>query len=559
MPKLKHVESGGDDCAIEIVLDAIHKSDANLEDKYSWIAARVFECASFRDDVEMRNRVIQIVDDVFLGRNTLSGTSRAVGQAIIVDSLDKPSNAFVWMGKLLSQRAALQNALNKYIDARSLIRKCTPGTEQSLAADAHAMECLENVALLTGVTSQESSSDILEKLHTARDNHIFKILATIGDPTHTAAARTRALDELPKRTKSLGDTTASWVRTLARQTAMGHFVNVENVHHLILLAQECLTEGDYAGCGIFLSSLKSITDVFPSLCAKKEDFGNVLEVFSECRGVTSPKAKEQVLQLQLVTTASSIVASAAQASKNGRIDEELQGELLRLCTRDGTPEQAQHAVQTIVALLIDKDSDEDDQKEAFAPLLKALTSATTLNLNASNSKVVGALAGLAALAERMPSLFVKNGRGGKSLNFALDTVLLGRNDSLHNVDTDGEDDETSAGDTPKSTRKRRKSNLSPGMKNALEDEHLSIACRRACAAIEFLVTQIRSSVIAKRVQKAIIEIPSPEHIGRVFDVLHQILRDQGLPPCSRDRRDCRSRQSRAALKGMRVCAALSFV
>jgi hypothetical protein len=174
VPKTKHVESGGDDCAIEIVLDAIHKSDTNLEDKYSWIAARVFECASFRDDVEMRNRVIQIVDDVFLGRDSLSGTSRAVGLAIIFDSLDKPSNALAWMGKLLSQRAALQNALNKYIDARASVRKCTPGTEQSLTADAHAMECLESVALLTGVSSQESSSDVLEKVHTARDNHIFK-------------------------------------------------------------------------------------------------------------------------------------------------------------------------------------------------------------------------------------------------------------------------------------------------------------------------------------------------------------------------------------------------
>jgi hypothetical protein len=93
------------------------------------------------------------------------------------------------------------------------------------------------------------------------------------------------------------------------------------------------------------------------------------------------------------------------------------------------------------------------------------------------------------------------------------------------------------------------------MKNALEDEDLSIACRRACAAIEFLVTHIRSSVIAKRVQKVSIEIPSPEHIGRVFDILHQILRDHGLPPCSRDRRDCRSRQSRAAL---RECASVQL-
>ena len=550
VPKLKQVQSGGDDCAIEIVMQALHGGDSVLlEDKYSWIAAKVFECTSFRDDVEMRNRVIQIVDEIFLGRDSLSGTSRAVGLAIIVDSLDKPSNAHAWMGKLLSQRATLQKALSKYIDARSMVRRCKPGTEKLMTADAHAMECLESVATLTGALSQDSSPEVLEKLHTARDNHIFKILATIADPTHTVAARARALDELPKRTKSLGDATASWVRTLARRTAMGHFANVESVHHVILLAQECLGEGDYQGCGIFLSCLKSITDVFPSLCSNKDDFGNILEVFTECRGVTNPKAKEQVKRLELVTTASSIVASTAQASKDGGIDSDLQGQLLNMCTRDGTPEQAQHAVQTIVALLLDKDADEQDQKEAFAPLLKALTSPSKLSLASESSKVIGALAALSALAERMPSLFERTGRGAKAIRFALETVLLGRRDSFDNTGSDEEeDDESAGGDSPKSAKKRRKSNQSPGMKNSLEDEQLSIACRRACAAIEFLVTHIRSALISKRVQKAETEIPSSEHIEQVFSVLHRILQDQGLPPCSSDRLDCRSRQDRAALR-----------
>ena len=553
LPKLKHVESGGDDCAIEIVMDALHKGDSEvLDDRYGWIAAKVFECASFWDDVEMRNRVIQIVDDIFLGRSTLSGTSRAVGLAIIIDSLNKPSNANAWMGKLLSQRAALQIALRKYIDARSVVRRCKPGTEEVLTADAHAMECLESVAAMTGALSHESSPAVLEKLHTARDNHIFKILATIADPTHTIAARTRALDELPKRTKSLGDAAASWVRTLVRRTAMGHFVNIDTVHHAILLAHECLSGGDYQGCGIFLECLNSITAAFPSLCANKEDFANLLELFTECRGVTNAKAKEQVKQLELVTTLSCIVAAAAQASKNGRMDEELQGQLLNLCTRDGTPEQAQHAVQTIVALLVDESSDEDGQKETLAPLLKALTSPSRLNLslNSGSSKVIGALAALSALAERMPSLFQTSDLGSKAIKFALDTVLLGRRDSFDKADDDDEEEDiaTEGRDSSKSPKRRRQSNQSPGAKKILEDEGLSIACRRACAAVEFLVTRIRSALIAKRVLKANIETPSSEHISKVFSVLTQILQDQGIPPGSQDRRDCRSRQDRASLR-----------
>lgn len=550
LPKLKHVESGGDDCAIEIVMDALHKGDSEvLDDKYGWIAAKVFECASFRDDVEMRNRVIQIVDDIFLGRDALSGTSRAVGLAFIVDSLDTPSNAHAWMGKLLSERAALQIALGKYIDARSMVRRCKPGTEECMTADAHAMECLESIAAMTGALNHDSAPAVLEKLHTARDNHIFKILVTIADPTHTTAARTRALDELPKRTKSLGEATASWVRTLVRRTAMGHFVNIDTVHHAILLAHECLSGGDYQGCGIFVACLNSIAAAFPSLCANKEDFSNLLELFTECRGVTNPKAKEQVKQLELITTVSSIVALAAQASKNGRMDDELQGQLLNLCTRDGTPEQAQHAVQTIVALIMDENADEDDQKKALAPLLKALTSPSRLNLSldSGSSKVICALAALSALAERMPSLFETSGQGSKAIKFALETVLLGRRDSIEAPDDD-DDSSTVGRDTSKSPKNRRQSNQSPGAKKILEDDSLSVACRRACAAVEFLVTHIRSALIAKRVVKANIESPSSDHISQVFSVLIQILHDKGILPGSQDRRDCRSRQDRAAVR-----------
>ena len=78
-------------------------------------------------DPDMRNRVIQIVDDVLLGtgnaetksheevkKEPLTITSRAVGLAIILDSLQmfdrkgtigtEESNAFKWMRSLLCQR-----------------------------------------------------------------------------------------------------------------------------------------------------------------------------------------------------------------------------------------------------------------------------------------------------------------------------------------------------------------------------------------------------------------------------------------------------------------------
>jgi len=37
-------------------------------------------------------------------------------------------------------------------------------------------------------------------------------MATITDPNHSVAARTRALDELPKRVASLGNPTIAWMK-----------------------------------------------------------------------------------------------------------------------------------------------------------------------------------------------------------------------------------------------------------------------------------------------------------------------------------------------------------
>jgi hypothetical protein len=159
LEKLKQVERGGDDCEFQVVLEALrgaHDSsptasakkrrftsgDAfDLDAKYKWIPRLVFESASFTDatDLEMRNRVVQIVDDVLLGnkKDSLSPTSRAVGLAFIVASLrnedEDPrapitSNAHRWMCRLFAQRANLQRALGIYLDARSKSKSMEQGT-----------------------------------------------------------------------------------------------------------------------------------------------------------------------------------------------------------------------------------------------------------------------------------------------------------------------------------------------------------------------------------------------------------------------------------------------
>lgn len=240
--KLQYVQEGGEDVSIDEILDvwkdlkaARGKNADQSEDeaKFAWIPQRVFECVSYPDstDADMRSRIFQIVDDVLLGTtkkegSTLSPTSRAVGLAIIVDSIKDKDNAYRWMCTLFTQRSNLQKALGVYLDARSKAKEFESGSAEAFTADSEAMEKLELVASLSAPLpenkspSSGSSADlesILKKVHSAKDKHIFRILSTISSPAHSPSARLRAFDELPKRTKGLGNAAQSWIKTLAKR------------------------------------------------------------------------------------------------------------------------------------------------------------------------------------------------------------------------------------------------------------------------------------------------------------------------------------------------------
>ena len=178
MPKLKQVQEGGDDCNINVILETIHcncdlkmyklarkgkrgKSSSpskrfpisndsiQIDEKYKFIAQKVFDSAFFTDKTDplMRNRVVNIVDDVLLGigtkntassdNNGLTSTSRALGLVMIVNHLmSNNSNeigsgdngaSFKWMRSLLVQRAQLQLAVQTYIDTRAKAEKFSNG------------------------------------------------------------------------------------------------------------------------------------------------------------------------------------------------------------------------------------------------------------------------------------------------------------------------------------------------------------------------------------------------------------------------------------------------
>jgi len=175
------------------------------------------------------------------------------------------------------------------------------------------MELLEILATLTApvLDSKMSQADVLEAFHSARDKHIFRILATVANPSHTMQARSRALDELPKRTKSLGDAVSVWVKNLVRRCAMGDFINVDVVSHCVLLAQECFFENDIPACASLLACVKTASTTFPSLCATKKTFVTLTELFSECRSVSDSEKKKEIEESGIVTALSSILSAAA--------------------------------------------------------------------------------------------------------------------------------------------------------------------------------------------------------------------------------------------------------
>jgi hypothetical protein len=293
--------------------------------------------------------------------------------------------------------------------------------------------------------------------------------------------------------------------------------------------------------------------------------------------VSGGKNKKAIDESGIITVLSSILASVAPSLREkdeDGLDTDLQSQLLNLCTRDGTPEQAKHAVYTMAALL-STENDTIDETAVYEPVLKALTSPSRMRVTSDkNSRVVSVLAALSALADSAPTLFA-SGMGSKAVRFALESVLLGRRHSHDGDDGDeGSDSEeepivegrsptskksAAAKSPPKSPGGRKPAgsskNITPsGKRNSLEDQDLSMPCRRLCAAIEFLATYIRAAIIrqfAKKCESS--SLPSSELISQIFGILSQILHDKGLPPSNRDRRFCKSRQDRAAL---RECAAI---
>jgi hypothetical protein len=427
-------------------------------------------------------------------------------------------------------------------------------------------------------------------------------LASISSPYHSSEARIRVLDDLPKRAQSVGSSASQWLFYLARRSAMGYFLNNEVVDTCILLSQEAFNEGHFQSCRAFLESAYTAFKIYPSISEKGFDY--LVELFSECRGSNDAKEKKLIKHYGILTSLSNMMSVTAQSrnsptkvsrlleischsfyfshsiiwfknqtsdstSGSSIVGDEVQEQLVNLCIKDGSIEQAKNAITTLASLF---ENDPKKRDEVFKPIVENLTSSSRLTLvsgNNVNTKVINIVETLTALVERVPSLFscvsgVK-GYGNKVVRFTLETVLLGR--GHRNSDEAEPDVSKIVGDELSVSLDSRKSHSKPkrNRKSSEIDQNISLACQRVQVAINFLVTHIRSTIMASKLRCENDRVqtmgekcaaPPDEHISVIFDVLISILVDDGAPPSTIDREDCTEEDEKAAL---RRCATINIL
>ncbi|CAJ1959627.1 unnamed protein product [Cylindrotheca closterium] len=553
---LLNVQDEGDDCSLDTVRKALRTCAQQVsEDNYSWIPDKIFQAASFGDtvDPDLRNRVFLVMDEILLGSELpnsskrLSATTRSAGLAILVHSLkqESVSNSYAWVGDLLKQRSRLQKASREYLGARRKIKEHPQGSEQSMAADAEALDKLEVMACMTGGRSMGAAerSPILESFHRAKDKNIFRILATISNATHSNISRSVAFEELPKRVKNMGEDTVKWVKTLVRRCAMGEFINKEVVRHCILLADECFQAEDIESSQKFLECVYLAVESFPELCSTTECFGTLIELFVSCRMVTCNKMSRLITRFGVLSTLSAILSSISPHVKPGMIDvsRTASQHLFDLCSVDGTPEQARHAVGTIANLYGVKEmgSLSQEQNDAFTELLDSLTAPSKLFLSDnSDPRLITILVALAELSLHSSEVF-HSVKGRQSIQFALDLIRFGRQGSGKGdqIDTSAHVEIDQA--TPSNQSRRHRKLTSQQMEaklsdpsstdSIIDDSSLSVSCRTYCAAIQFVTSFIRADCISlKEPPKDSPRVHNPELEEQMFDLLTRIILDHGL-------------------------------
>ncbi len=492
--------------------DLLYRSHAQVEEQFYWIPEIVMESAWYTDqlDSDMRNRVIQIIDDILLGPATdveeeandssrimkLTPTGRALGLTLIINSFAvsdehlnvEETNAYKWLSSLLAQRASLQTAVSAYINARGLIKNYAVDSVESMKANAAAISALEKVITFTPIATNEKDK-LVKSLHGARDRHLFRVLATIATPMHSKSSRSRAFQDLPQRAKqcSFTKTEIAWLKVCARRCAMGS-IDTELTEHLILLIKLCVKSLVAGGCetkselhntGCMMQTLKLLSKVFPKLVATR--LSHLQEIFlalqaskkESRRSAGSPKNFETIA-MPLIVHVLEVIALAIPCADGQTLDPRFEKELIRICTSGACVDLIKLAIHILSAAA---------HRNRYGELLKIYSDVYTLPFE--DSRLPTALTGLSVLCECFSEQWresLKRGEITDIVNFAFHQVLLlqGRN-MLSELKASSATVCTPNSNSSGSTRRAPR-----------EKESAANTISSICASIELLCSHIRS-------------------------------------------------------------------
>ena len=141
------------------------------------------------------------------------------------------------------------------------------------------MQQLHAVGNLTTSSLSPDVMKLLNGIHTFKDQHTFRLLATIATSTHSIQARQRALEDLPKRLSSLRSNTTSFAKTLARRAMMGT-MNTTTFETCLDFAKTCLKSKNIIATNVFLNSIEVLGRSFPPLIGCH--VSSLIELYEQC-------------------------------------------------------------------------------------------------------------------------------------------------------------------------------------------------------------------------------------------------------------------------------------
>ncbi|CAM9264954.1 unnamed protein product, partial [Choristocarpus tenellus] len=336
----------------------------DLEEKLCWIPGAVVKACALAGDLDLRKRVLQVLDDHIIPRD-MSDEGRAAGLAILRHRMD--THARQGLQWILQDKRHIRGDVLRYLDARDKQRQSPKDKDLQKAVDV----CL--TVILTRAPTPDKKLSLLHRLNDHPDKKVFRLLREVcsveGNPALTASCRGELVKKLGSKTL-LGE----YVRTLARRCCV-LAVGSQGLRSLISTFQKGIEDHDEGAYLPPLELLETWAIVFP-----EQIMGQLGPLVAAFQSAQEEGMDKEVLRILKVMAAArmggDLHRTRVQESEEDeeehetRTEEEIQGldsflkALVQLSSREGTPGQAEEAVHALAALTY-RGSQSESQKQGY--------------------------------------------------------------------------------------------------------------------------------------------------------------------------------------------------